>query len=283
MSTNKDALDNGGLNGSKLLKIFNGRQEDWAMWREKFEAMLDMVEVLDVLLPGTAKPTGGDDLVKWNKSSRSVYSRLVLYTSGTPLGIVKQHHKDRDGVKAWTALVDKYEQKGEVKISALHEQLITAVMYNGEDPEEFFLRLEELQRQLKELNVTVEDSMLKGIVTAKMPEEYMSLRAVIDTMPDLKYDGLKNHMRAFYMRNKMSLDHIVQERAMVAVRANGRFNGQCFKCGRHGHKKNKCLEGDDEEQLRCGYCNKIGHHEKDCWSKKKKGESTHLAMETLAF
>ena len=46
----------GGLNDNKLLKIFNGRQEDWPIWKEKFEAIMDMAGVLDVLLPGNTRP-----------------------------------------------------------------------------------------------------------------------------------------------------------------------------------------------------------------------------------
>ena len=271
----------GGLNDNKLLKIFNGRQEDWPIWKEKFEAIMDMAGVLDVLLPGNTRPDGGEERVKWDSSSRSVYGRLVLFTSGTPLGLVKQHRRERDGVRAWAALVDKYEQKGEVRMSALHNELINGEMLHHKDPEEYFLRLEELQDQLKDLNVTVDNAMLKGIVTAKMPPSYDPLRAVIDTMKSLEYEELKGHVRAYYARNIANdVDSGKHEKALLA-----HFSGNCFRCGGRGHKKHECPDDDNRDtgKLKCDYCGKTGPIEKKCWTKKKSSQASHMAMGSLGF
>ena len=245
-------MDKEGLN---LLPIFDGKPKDWPAWRERFESILDINDMLDVLLPGAARPTNaGAEQRKWDKTNRNIYARLILRTAGTPLGLVKQHKAERDGLEAWKALLAKYEQKGEVKMSSLHEQLINTSMKASEDPESYFLKLEEIREKLKELDVTIEDNTLKGIATARMPSEYAPLRTVVDTIKDLSYDGLKEHVKAFYDRNidgqwkpADAEDALITQHKLKCVRCDkfghvkhecpNLFNGKCFRCGKTGHKK----------------------------------------------
>jgi hypothetical protein len=168
-------------------------------------------------------------------------------------------------------------------MSALHQELITREMSDFKDPEEYFLRLEELQQQLKELKVTVEDATLKGIVTAKMPQRYQPLRAVIDTMGDVSYDKLKEHVRAFYVRNIMGAADTEkgEERAFTAA-----FKGKCFGCGEKGHKASVCKKkngGGQKQGIKCYVCGVTGHYATECPDRVDKSQAHTAAEDSLAF
>ena len=68
---------------------------------------------------------------------------------------------------------------------------------------------------------------------------------------------------------------IVQEQVMAALKnlrpGNGaKFSGQCFRCGKIGHRKDKCSVSSD---VICGTCNKKGHTSLACGAwKSSKGQ-----------
>jgi len=144
-------------------------------------------------------------------------------------------------------------------------------MSGGKDPEEYFIKLEELQQELKDLKVTIENDTLKGIVMAKLPMSYEPLRAVLDTMGDLDYDKVKQHVRGFYQRNLHASDEISSDQQALSAH----FNGTCYKCDERGHKSFKCLE--KRGKISCEHCGKTGHLKKQCWDLKD-SEETHLAL-----
>ena len=165
-----------------------------------------------------------------------MYSFLILLTKGTPQGVVKKFRTTMSGVEAWRALIEKYEQKGEVRVSALHNQLINSSMDGGEDPEAFFLRIEDLRQRLKDIEVDISDATLKAIATSKLPSVYEPLRAVLDTMKNLTYDDLKDHVKAFYERKIASGDITDHPERAFHANSTKRFNGTCYNCGMTGHK-----------------------------------------------
>jgi hypothetical protein len=223
------------------INIFDGSQMKWYEWREQFEAVMAINRMLDILLPDKSRPAEGEALQRtWDDSNIGVYSRLILYTKGTPLGIVKKHRATRDGSAAWKALVAKYEARGEVTMSALHEELISNPMSGSDDPEGYFLRIEELRERLGSLSVTIEDQTLKGIATARMPKEYANLRTVLDTIKDLTYDGLKEHVKAYHDRNIAGKARSDDSAFAVSEQQRMQFRGKCWRCKKFGHRKEDC-------------------------------------------
>jgi len=226
-------------------------------------------QVLDV---NAVRPDTDAKQKVWDKCSREVYSRLILTTSGVPQGIVKKHRgkagdeawKLKNGHEAWKELVTKYEQKGEVKMTALHHELLHGEMRSHEDPEKYFLRLEEIRCQLQELQVVIDDNILKGIVTSKMPAEYNPLLAVIDTKKGLKYDELKDWVRDYYLRAIAGSKDMDSENDDAC--AFYAFNGRCHKCGQRGHRKSACKNErvNWKKNIICHGCGKPGHFKYEC-------------------
>lgn len=262
------------------VSMFEGRTLDWVDWRERFEAIMAILGMKNVLKIDSDRPEEEAARKLWDDHKEALYSRLILCTKGTPQGLVKKFRTGKDGVGAWRALLEKYEQKGEVRVSTLHDQLINSTMPEGKDPEGYFLDMEDLQQRLKELKVDISDATLKAIVTAKLPRSYESLRAVLDTMKDLSYDDLKDHVRAFHDR-KVAADATEDMDRELGYYANStrKFHGKCFNCGTIGHKAPDCRK----PKMKCVKCGRLGHVAQQCRRDEKNEESATYVEHMVNF
>jgi len=111
--------------GGMKVKKFSGMQHEWQEWMSDLLAILDNKDnLVELLLPGAeARPTEtGAAQVKWDKTSRKIYMKLVLFTSGTAKSMVLQFGDTMNGVAAWDVLKEKYEMRGRAQKTMLQEK-----------------------------------------------------------------------------------------------------------------------------------------------------------------
>jgi hypothetical protein len=271
--------------GGSMLRVtrFHGDPEKWTEFKETFEAVAGVLGFLEVLLPDAVRPEENVAGAAWDKRNREAYARLILCTKGTAQGIVKKHRGTRSGLAAYRDLVTKYEETGELRISMLHDKLINGKMEKYEDPEGYFLRLEEIQLRLSELGVEVSDATLKGLVMSKMPSGYDVLRVVIGTKGDVSYDQLKEHMRAFYARH-VTVESLRHKEAASALETRAKpFDGACLNCGEPGHRAASC-----REPKKCFKCKQPGHLRRNCPQSaqqpaQQQQQQTNCAQQVITF
>jgi len=105
--------------------------------------------------------------------------------------------------------------------------------------------------------VTITDATLKGIALSNMPKEYDALRVVLDTMSDVSYAKMKEHARAYYLRN-ISPNKPEEKPTALMIRGKA-FKGTCHNCGVVGHRASSW-----REPRKCFRCKKTDHRIKDC-------------------
>lgn len=281
------------------LKAFNGEQSEWPAWKGKFKAVLNSADLLGGLLSDTERrnleaastrrvtrsTTATEDegevketepvSIDWEAISSKIHSKLVLYTEGTAYDMVMQFEgPPMDGRAAWQALEDKFEYKGTARMAALHGEMMQCVMGDHEDPDKFFMRIEHIQRQLASLGDSVSDSMMMGICMAKLPSRYVPVRTVMDAVEGINYAGFKQRVRAFYQRE------IIRQPEQENVALIAKFKGNCYGCGKYGHRQAQCRSGDNGHKgIICYECGKRGHITRNCPNKEEEAEQARLMME----
>jgi len=122
------------------IEPFDGDPDKWPDWKENFIAIAIVLGFADILVKGATRPTDDAEGKAWDKNNKEGFARMILCTKGVPQGIVKEFRATMNGQGAWEALESKYEQGGEARISALHDQLINTDFNWADDPESYFLR-----------------------------------------------------------------------------------------------------------------------------------------------
>lgn len=134
---------------------------------------------------------------------------------------------------------------------------------------EFGLENSEAQASIRIQQPSSERELLKLLSESdarrRKQRVIQSQRAVVDPVSDI------NAPKSFEQRKR-----------------NMTFKGECFKCGKSGHRQNNCNENTKTElktlQLKkdkdsvpvCDHCKKIGHMEKNCWFKNGKPKKLML-------
>ena len=160
---------------------FGGEQYAWQDWRVQFEALLDDRDLLSFIMESPEPAEGASGYDEHKDRSRKLYNQLALYTKGVAMSIVRQSESARDGRQAWQALLAKYEQKSTARRVALQQQLFSRRLTIVQDPDEFFVELDDLRRKISSLGADVGDDMMTGIVMSALPAEYEPVAVSLST------------------------------------------------------------------------------------------------------
>ena len=136
----------------RRVRPFSGNPQDWISWKSKFKSLLEHYGLLDPLLNNDARPSGQPAAqAKWDKINRKIYAKISLYTSRAANNLIMQFEEfvegkslSRDGIAAWSALVEKFESSGKVQRSALIMTINTVVLKDRDNPDTYFFEIEEL-------------------------------------------------------------------------------------------------------------------------------------------
>ena len=81
-----------------------------------------------------------------------------------------------NGQAALEVLRGKYNSHTKGARRACHEKLVTTRMDPGQDPDDFFLILDECRQQLEDIGESVHDEWYEDIILQALPLEYERVR-----------------------------------------------------------------------------------------------------------
>jgi hypothetical protein len=152
-----------------------------------------------------AKEAARRDEDKWRTQNYLIYAHLATNTEGAAYDVVREFEEVMDGSAAYRALVVKYECSGMAQKTDLHSKLVNDTIKGGEDPDRYFRRIEEVQRQLRDVGVPIKNQSMLGFALAKLPPVYSTLGLILEADPKLTYDNFKSRIRSYYER-KVSVE-----------------------------------------------------------------------------
>ncbi|CAN0436056.1 unnamed protein product, partial [Ectocarpus sp. 13 AM-2016] len=99
----------------------------------------------------------------WNSDNWDLFSILFFATTGSANTVVRHYEGKKqgeglvDGAAAWLTLAEKYDSHTKETRRAYYEELTTNKMAQGEDPDDFFTKMEDLRERLKDMGEIVSD------------------------------------------------------------------------------------------------------------------------------
>ena len=109
---------------------------------------------------------------------------------------MQQFQERTEGKRAWEVLKEKFEGSGSMETVELAESLLTCRMDGSKDPDLFFIKIEDLQRRLKNRGKNYTDDMLKDLIIAKLPrDKYHALITSLSGEMNVTCDRVKERIR----------------------------------------------------------------------------------------
>ena len=276
------------LKAIKVLK-FEGKENEWERWSEKFIALARARDFAGILLGTEQAPNADEDIDKkksdgsfelteaerkekkrLRQANGNAYINLQLSCEELPYDLVSLAKTEElpDGCArdAWERLTSEYDlTEGEDKIT-----LLTMFQQNQlEDVKTnitaWLTSLAMQVNKLKKLHHVLDEEYQITHILASLPREYSSVveQVKIDrrTNPTLiTMDEVKKRLKERYLQLKK--EHGWSDDEMALNVKSGNNQSKNVKKGNKG----KFFKG------RCNHCGKYGHKKDDCWDLKNKKE-----------
>jgi Reverse transcriptase (RNA-dependent DNA polymerase)/gag-polypeptide of LTR copia-type len=252
---------------SVKLPCFSGKPEDFGSWKLKITAFWDRLDLGPELLT--------DAMAGSATQQRHIYSDLVLALPKDCIYLIQNIPRadPKSGFLAWKELLDHYEDAGIDRRADL-EQALQEPQRPTETCMQFYSRLVTISNQLADVGESTPDSRLVMKIISGLRPEYIPITANLDETDQkltlakmrqiLSQKGTRIERRhaaeasgatppaaAFSAESEPALMQEIAtlRRQLSELQAQGRptrqrgvFNGNCFGCGKRGHRRTECPE-----------------------------------------
>ena len=263
-------------NNKRSIRIipFNGKQENWSMWEEKFLARAKRKGYKNILLAKEVAPkdsvaidtstSAGKEQMRKRDANELAFEELILSIEGkskagrVAFALVKgcktNDYEDGDAGLAWKRLTQKYASKNTVSLLKLKREFTNSSMKVDQDPDEWITELEELQTRIAEIagnnkkTVHISDNDLMIHVLNYLPRKYDIEKHDCEKELEAGKLDMTKLREALGSRFAIEFDEEedhqeTEERALFAKQ----FKGQCNYCGKWGHKAADCCKKKKNE------------------------------------
>ena len=221
---------------------FSGNEEDFAVWRERFEGFCFTKKLLNVL-NGTDAGTIEKKYELCANLVQCLDSRSILMLTNDCKG---------DGPKAWQLLRDQdhFNSTETPRVMNLLEKFTTLRLEPTESMVDYLTRAEYVSKQLELTGEKTSENILTSIVLKGWPSEYDYFKTVHDFSKDkASFAEVKKAFKNFESSRNLQIATASNENvpllskgtvAKSSARKLEKFTEKCRCCGKSGDKQATC-------------------------------------------
>lgn len=189
----------------------------------------------------------GPEIAQWDQHNGELFSILLLTTDGAAGSLMTRFDSKSgygaNGQQAWNALVEKYENDSSQRRRTLTRRLDNSAMNPGEDPDIFFVRIDQLIDDLETLGEPITRHRKMDIILSGLSNEYNMVRFQAMKDSKLSLEDLIIMMRNLYVNGLTQSRLAPRGSAMYTETSDAVMdtsNKKCHRCGNLGHFKFEC-------------------------------------------
>ena len=217
---------------------------------------------------------------------RDPFSVLCLVTSGPAATLVRQY-EDRTlagglghGQKAWNALYTTYNSNSKGARRACHEKLVSFRMEEGQDPDDYTIKLIEIRGLLHKMGEKISDERFEDILLQGLTDDYEFVKMTSFHSQNFGIHEIQSMMRNLYIDRLSRPGHLnkLAGRGVTMRTTKGSRKVRCYNCQKFGHIKRDCTNSKKERSATPKWCslhNSTTHSDAECSAQKAQyGEPT---------
>ena len=233
----------------KSIPMFDGK--DSCEWRSKVRMGISYHNKrLFGVLNGNPCPEGDTNataIEQGNSEKCDHFSIWLFATTGSANILVRQFEGKiqgeglGDGISARLALAKKYDSYTKETRRACYEDLLIHKIRHGEDPEDFFFKMEDLRVRLKDMGEVISHERFEGINLHAIARDYDYVRQTSFRERDFGLKEIKSTMRIMFIDSlSRSSTKRIAGRGVAMHAASGESGVQRFNCQQRGHHRRDC-------------------------------------------
>lgn len=226
---------------------FDGKEENWFMWKAKFTGYMVANDLISVVEEGESSEIDAGDSsssknAKSDKKSKEqiqknnkLYGALMIALNGEALQIVM--YVDRgEAYTIWKLLLGRYERDTVASKLSLRRQLRDVRMDEG-GFDVYLAKINQLCLRLKQLKSEVNEEERLFVLLEGLPEKYETLRQSLE-VNNIKFEIACQHIRDYQEKREQKAKETTHEHRALNTTTVGKFT--CWNCGKEGHSKKNC-------------------------------------------
>ena len=237
--------------------LFDGNESKYELWEVKFLGYMRLQKLYDIFVRLESEKEPPNE-----ERQADAFAELVQCLDNRSLSLVIRDARD-DGRKALEILRQHYQGKGKPRVIALYTELTSLKKRENESAMDYMLHAEKSATALRDAEEVISDALLIAMVLKGLPNEYnMFTTVIVQREKQMTFAEFKSALPSHEESAKTLDMKNVNENVMFAKQ---KFDGNCFKCGRKGHKSLECLSKIEKW---CSNCRNKSHETKSCRKKK---------------
>ena len=144
---------------------------------------------------------------------------------------------------AWEKLVKVYESNTMSDMVDLMDKWSKCILDGDSNPDVWFNDLAQIRERLTKSKAPISDETAVAHIITKLPESYRPLVVGLKlSSTEYSVEDIQKEVRDFW--NRFIKDDQPNSKGGVALYGEqGKFKGNCRKCGKYGHKASDCRGG----------------------------------------